>query len=337
MTRFRVALLACLLCAATVPAGVIAAEESATIVHEGDTLTLHQSTGQTISGETTLPEGTTLSIRMRSTGDTSPAFLRVSETTVTEYGTFEAHFDMSEGPKTGTFEVTVSHDGDSLTETEGKIVPCDSNCTDVTVTEHDTPDEGMQPSPDRVDMVPVVEVTQTRTARIPVTFGDKEKVTITIGSEEVNYKYIATLQDRDDDGRAVVLFDTENAGTNRTTVTVLDDGGEYPVDAREEWQIPSLIDPGIYDMELYAGTNTSSNPATIGSLAILEAPPANPAPTETKVTETTTQQTTNTAASMRKSTGGVFGGDSAGLAAIIGGCVLGVVGIGALLGLFRSA
>ncbi|ADQ66417.1 hypothetical protein C499_01635 [Halogeometricum borinquense DSM 11551] len=337
MTRFRVALLACILCAATVPAGVIAAEESATIVHEGDTLTLHQSTGQTVSGETTLPEGTTLSIRMSSTGDTSPAFLRVSETTVTEHGTFEAHFDMSEGPKTGTFEVTVSHDGDSLTETEGKIVPCDSNCTDVTVTEHDTPDEGMQPSPDRVDMVSVVEVTQTRTARIPVTFGDKEKVTITIGSEEVNYKYVATLRDRDDDGRAVVLFDTENAGTNHRTGSVLDNGSKYSLDPKEEWELEDLIHRGDYQMEIYPGADTSVDPASVGSLVILEAPPANPTPTETKVTETTTQQTTNTAASMRKSTGGVFGGDSAGLTAIIGGCVLGVVGIGALLGLFRSA
>ncbi|SFR59806.1 hypothetical protein SAMN04487947_2681 [Halogeometricum rufum] len=347
----RVALLVCVLGAALAPAGAAAVEDTATFVHEGDALTVHPRAGQAVTGETTLPAGSVLSVRMRSTGDTQPQFLRTAETTVTEYGTFEVRFDMSDGPTNGTFALSAYHDGERLGQAEGRIVPCDGDCTDATATERDSFEGETTLSPDRVGVVAVSEVTRTRTARIPVTFGDAENVTVVVGEESVNYQYAATLRDRDGDGRAILLFHTEHAGTDRTTASVLDADQRTAVDPIRESELPALVDPGNYPIAVYPGTNTTGDPADVGSLVVHEAPTVEPSPTETVTDAPTATAGTATAATAtdvpeteRPRTGtvttgsddGLFGGDAAGLVAVGFGVTLGVVGVGVLLGLFRS-
>jgi hypothetical protein len=347
----RVALLVCVLGAALAPVGAAAVEDAATFVHEGDALTVHPRPGQTVTGETTLPAGSVLSVRMRSTGDTQPQFLRTAETTVTEYGTFEVRFDMSDGPTNGTFAISAHHDGERLGETKGRIAPCDGDCTGATATEYDSVGGETTLSPDRVGVVAVSEVTRTRTARVPVAFGDAENVTVVVGEEAVNYRYAATLRDRDGDGRAVLLFHTEHAGTNRTTASVLDGDRRTAVEPRRESSLPALLDPGNYPIAVYPGTNATGDPADVGSLVVLEAPTVEPSPTETVTdapTATAGAATAGTdappserpragaAAATTGSNGGLLGGDVAGLVAVGFGVALGVVGVGVLLGLFRS-
>jgi PGF-CTERM protein/surface glycoprotein (TIGR04207 family) len=74
------------------------------------------ASGQTIMGETTVAPGTELSLRVRSSGDTQPSFLKTASVYVTENRTFSGTFDFSEQQAGDTFEVTVRGGAaDSLT------------------------------------------------------------------------------------------------------------------------------------------------------------------------------------------------------------------------------
>ncbi|RDI72411.1 BGTF surface domain-containing protein [Halopelagius longus] len=335
MTRLRVAVLACVLLTVASPAAAAAADDSVTLVYEGDALTLEAGPGQVVSGETTLPPGSVLNVRMRSTGDTEPAFLKTVEATVTEHGTFEARFDLSDVSENGSVAVTVVHDGERLAEAEGELAPCDGDCADATATERDAFGGEATLSTDSVGVASVTEVTRSRTARIPVTFGDNEAVTVVVGGEEVNYRYAATVRDRDGDGRAVVLFHTENAGTPRTTASVLDDGRRTALDPIEESSLESLVDPGDYPVAVYPGENGSGDPADVGSMVVHQAPTVSDG-SETPRATATTETATATPASVDSSETGLFGDDAFGIGALAAGCALGVVGVGLLLGLFRT-
>jgi surface glycoprotein (TIGR04207 family)/PGF-CTERM protein len=82
------------------------------------------SANQTIQGTTSVAPGTQLLIRVRSSGDTSPSFLKTATTYVTENHTYSAQFDFSEQTVNDTFTVTVSG-GPSTAEpleVEGNVV-----------------------------------------------------------------------------------------------------------------------------------------------------------------------------------------------------------------------
>ncbi|MFB6251079.1 MAG: BGTF surface domain-containing protein [Halobellus sp.] len=66
------------------------------------------TTNQTITGTTTLEAGTELQVRIRSSGETDPQFLRTDTATVTGYGTWNATFDLSAVETHDTVEVTVA-------------------------------------------------------------------------------------------------------------------------------------------------------------------------------------------------------------------------------------
>ncbi|WP_175454330.1 DUF7827 domain-containing protein [Halopelagius longus] len=82
------------------------------------------TSNQTIEGTTTLAPGTELQLRVRSSDDTSPSFLKTSTVYVTENRTFSGTFDFSEQSANDTFTVTVSSnhpEADNL-EVDGNVV-----------------------------------------------------------------------------------------------------------------------------------------------------------------------------------------------------------------------
>ncbi|MUV57873.1 BGTF surface domain-containing protein [Halogeometricum sp. CBA1124] len=98
------------------------------------------SSAQTISGETTIAPGTELSLRVRSSGDTQPSFLKTATAYVTENNTFSATFDFTEQEAGDTFDFRVtdsSSRADSLT-VEGNVL--ESVETETEMTETDAPD-----------------------------------------------------------------------------------------------------------------------------------------------------------------------------------------------------
>lgn len=88
------------------------APPNASIGYDGDAVTLHPTGEQTVSGTTELEAGRNVTVRLRSSGETP--FLKSTQATVAEDGSFEATFDLRsvEAPANGT--VSVSAGGETL-------------------------------------------------------------------------------------------------------------------------------------------------------------------------------------------------------------------------------
>ncbi|ADQ69384.1 DUF7827 domain-containing protein [Halogeometricum borinquense] len=98
---------------------------------------------QTIAGETTVAPGTELSLRVRSTGDTQPSFLKTATVYVTENGTYQGMFDFSEQEVGDTFDVTVRGGAADSVTVDGNVAEV-GNMTETeteTVTETETETE----------------------------------------------------------------------------------------------------------------------------------------------------------------------------------------------------
>ena len=314
--------------------------ESATTVGETETefatgpdgLVVGTGSGRTVRGETELEAGMSLTVRLEGT-DSDLRFLKSSVATVTEDGTFAATFDLYDVPPGTEIEATVHHDGRTLAETAGQVVECSDDCE--TADGSDTETEMTTLPADELAVASVVEVSRARTARIPVTFGDADALTVSIGGPEVNYVVNGTVTDRDGDGRAVVLFHTDRAGLDAPTLSVVDDGGPRVVESSAETSLKASLAAGDYDLNVYRGTDAAGEPAAIGSVVVYESAPAQPSETSNPPSNDDSTIAGSDAADASDgdaSNGQLF----AGVGTIALGGVLAVAGIGVLLGLFRS-
>jgi PGF-CTERM protein/surface glycoprotein (TIGR04207 family) len=105
----------------------------------GEPVNVSASATQTISGETTVAPGTELSLRVRSSGDTQPSFLKTATVYVSENNTFSGTFDFSEQEVGDTFEVTVRNGPADSVSADGNIVEGGA-ATETEMTETDAPD-----------------------------------------------------------------------------------------------------------------------------------------------------------------------------------------------------
>ncbi|WP_247008534.1 BGTF surface domain-containing protein [Halorientalis litorea] len=103
--------------------GATAQNDTASIVTDGDELTLTAASNSTLDGETNLAAGSTVTVRLTSTGG-SP-FLRTTNATVGEDGTFTATVDLASVEPETEFNVTVRHDGTDIGEATGTVVACE--------------------------------------------------------------------------------------------------------------------------------------------------------------------------------------------------------------------
>ncbi|WP_436931378.1 BGTF surface domain-containing protein [Halosimplex halobium] len=99
---------------------VAAENHSTSLDYDGDALTVESAPDQSIAGETDLPAGTEVTLRLTSTG--SSPFLKGATATVTEDGRFSAAVNMSAVAPGSTFEVTVRHDHDTIAIADGEVV-----------------------------------------------------------------------------------------------------------------------------------------------------------------------------------------------------------------------
>lgn len=90
-----------------------------TLEGDGDEVTSHPESDQTIAGETSLEAGSEVRARVRSAAD-SP-FLETESTEVDDDGTFEAAFDLSDVEPGTELTIQVRHDGKTLLETDGRV------------------------------------------------------------------------------------------------------------------------------------------------------------------------------------------------------------------------
>lgn len=225
-----------------------------------DSLPLSAAEQQVLRGETSLSEGTQVTVRIVSEDSGNP-FLRREEAIVDSNGTFATVFDMSRVPANATYELTVRHDSEKLLQRNERVVACERNCTD--------------PVPDRLSTVhsqspseTYTEVEQGAVAAVPVTFGDSNVTTFSIGGPSVNYRHNVTVTDGNGDGRATLQFNTSNAGTDRQTIHAVDANSTVTV-VEEEPDLASTLDPASYNYRYYHGHSTSGAPETTGVVRIV--------------------------------------------------------------------
>ena len=250
--RPRAVALAALLVGATV-AGVAPATADETTSIDEESLPLAADEQQVLTGTTTLPPGTELTVRLRSSNVSRP-FLRQQTAYVGEDGTFAAVFDMSPTGANASYDLTVLRNGTELLERTETIAPCPDNCTDA------VPERPGRPAG-------AVSVAQGDVATIPVQMPDEGPVVLSLGGLSVNYLVNASLVDGDADGEVRVRFDTAAAGTDGATLSAAD-GDDTLTITDAEPNLSSTIDPASYEYRVFHGGDTGGAPDAGGTLPI---------------------------------------------------------------------
>lgn len=275
-------------------AGSAAADPGITVSAEGDQVTVANASTQVIRGTADAPVGTEILVRVRSTRNTSPAFLKSESGVVTEDGTWAVAFNFSGIGPGGSFDLSARlENGSAETELRGSIVACEGDCTDTLPEDTPTPVPEQTQTPTRTEADSPVSfdenvflVGRGNVAAIPLEFrgGDgADTAVIVVGNEsEVNYELEAVVRDEDDDGQAVLYIDTSLAGRGNETVSV--SGGDS-VEVRSETSVNSLLDPASYDVALYAGSERTDEPTDVGTLVVQQQSSATPAEAASSVTK----------------------------------------------------
>jgi|GEM_PF-1455502 len=215
---------------------------------EDGTLTLEAGPNQQIHGTTTLEAGSEVTVRIQSENASDP-FLARPTATVDEGGAFTVTQDLSDLSPGTVVTATARHDGTDLAETRGRIVECSGACTaTATATETQTAT--------RTDEVVIESGTTVRrgeVARLPISFGDRDSVSLTIGDDTDGFELEATLTDGDEDGRVTVLLGTTSIGRWEQIVRPADDRDRVHI--RAERGTDHGIPRGSYDVALAADEN----------------------------------------------------------------------------------
>jgi hypothetical protein len=306
-------------------AGSAAADPSVAVDYDGDRVTVANGTTQVVSGTADTPVGTEILVRVRSAGETQPAFLKAKSGVVTENGTWAVSFNFSRQTAGDTFDLTARiENGSAETDVAGEIVACEGDCADTPPSGTPTPipEQTATATPTAEPDAPVAfgehvfVVEGGGVAAIPVSFeGDADEAVVVIGNEtEANYELEAVVTDGDGDGAAVVYVDTAIAGRGGEPLST--SGGDS-VAVRSETSLDSPLDPANYDVSLYAGGERSGSPSDVGSLVLQS---------------TATRTATATADNPSTPVGGTDVSDGSGLdSLVVGGLVSGAFLVGGAL------
>lgn len=221
---------------------------NATFDPANGSLELANGSAQRVTGETDLAPGSRVTVRLVSSG-ASP-FLRTTRTVVTENGTFGVAFDLSKVSANATFEVRARYDGERIGNRTGVVTTCRENCTaeiDDWLTEE------------------IVLTQQDEPATTTINFDDADTATLTVGSEETNYRLEALLRDTDGDGLVTGSFDPAAAGAEQSTISA---EGDDEATIKVEAALAPPLDPANYDVTLYRGDDTDAQPVDVGTLVV---------------------------------------------------------------------
>lgn len=263
------------------------ADSSVTINQSGDAVTVANGSSQVISGTADFRKGTELIVRVQSTGDTAPRFIKSSNAVVTENGTWAVAFDFERQQAGNTFSVKVlAENGTTLATADGEVVACGEECAE-TVPESPTPlpEQTAEPTTEPPESASVsldnaaVIVDAGNVATVDLVFSGVDTATVVIGEEaETGYEMQATVRDADGDGRAKLFVDTSLAGRNGATVST---SSNDELLAQSETSLSSMLDTGEYPIEVYAGNDTDGDTATVATLVVQDPDTATTAPTTT--------------------------------------------------------
>jgi len=242
--------------------------------YEGDRLTLSAADNQVVRGETSLPSGTEVRVLLDAGDARDVGGVRwvktVRDATVTEDGTFDATFDLAGYGPNVTFRARLLHEQTPVTSAPGRLAACERDCLGT----------------DEVRVLDGVEVDQYRTAEIPVTFGDGDRLNVTVtNTSGPAYRLNATVHDTDGDGRATLLFRTAPSG-DEPVLLVRENGETRPADVASETTSNRTLPAALY--QVTARIPGDRDAWDTGTLVVFErnSPPAD----GTAVPETTPEQ-----------------------------------------------
>jgi hypothetical protein len=231
--------------------------------YEGDRLTLSAADDQVVRGETSLPPGTEVRVLLDAGDARDVEGVRwvktVASATVTEDGTFDATFDLAGYGPNVTFTARLVHEQTPVTSAPGRLTACERDCLGT----------------DEVRVLQGVEVDQYRTAEIPVTFGDGDRLNVTVtNTSGPAYRLNATVRDTDGDGRATLLFRTAPPA-DEPRLLVRENGETRPADVAGETASNRTLPAALY--QVTARIPGDRDAWDSGTLVVFErtAPPAN--------------------------------------------------------------
>jgi hypothetical protein len=222
--------------------------------YEGDRLTLAAADRQTVRAETSLPPGTEVQVLLDATDADGVAWVTSrAGATVSEAGTVNATFDLAGYGPNVSFEARLVHEETVVTSAPGRLTACEQYCLRT----------------DEVRVLGGVEVNQNRTAAIPVTFGDGDRLNVTVeNTTGPAYRLAATVHDSDGDGRATLLFRTAHAGDEEPTLLVREDNETRPAELINESSLNRTIPAALYMVT--ARTPGERNAWDLGRLVVFE-------------------------------------------------------------------
>ncbi|NHN43221.1 hypothetical protein G9C85_16510 [Halorubellus sp. JP-L1] len=249
------------------PANVDASAPNGSVDYDGERLVVQPATGQSITGTTTLSEGTQVTVRVRSSDSANP-FLRSSVATVDGDGTFDVTMNFDEVERGTEFEVSVHYNGTRLATAPGVVGGCDPSCDD---------GSGSARFAEQL-----YTATAGETVSIPVTLSDRETATVVFGSDATNVVIPVTVEDGNGDGRVVLQFETAVDAPNEHGMSAKADADEVTVP--QDVERPESLAPGNYDLEIYESADyertdyEGERPADVGAV-VLNEPTDDPATT----------------------------------------------------------
>ncbi|MFB6236594.1 MAG: BGTF surface domain-containing protein [Halopenitus sp.] len=131
------------------------------------------SSGQKITGTTTIAPGSTLTIRVQSTGDTEPRFVKSQKVTAQKDGSFTATFDFSAQSPGDTFTASIrgGNFASGTVTADGEIVKAPTPTPTETATPTETPTEE---TPTPTETTTTTTTTPTETEAPPTTTTEGE-------------------------------------------------------------------------------------------------------------------------------------------------------------------
>jgi len=239
---------------------------AATLSLGGATGSLEAGPGRVVTGETNLPPGAELTVRMQRTDDGSPDFIFSETATVGEDGRFRTLFNLTD-VSGAEVHATVTHEGSEVANASGAVAPCQTRC-EMPPESESASGESADRNYTRFDDLSGPNVSQGDVARFELTF-ESEEATLTVGGPTVSYALNLSVRDGDGDDRVVVLFATDSVGHGDDAVTVVDDDDSVSViDERVDGD-RDVLDEGHYPIRRSNGP-LSTTPTDNASTFVVE-------------------------------------------------------------------
>lgn len=289
-----------------------AAAPNGSIDYDGDRLVVEQAGEQRIAGETTLENGSQVTVRVRSTDSENP-FLRSAVATVDESGSFAVTMDFQSIERGTEFDVSVRYNGTGLADAPGVVGGCDPAC------DEPVGDARFERNLWQANAGDPVELT--------VTLTDRDSAFVRFGEQDTGVTIPFTVTDGNGDGTVTVVL--------RTAVEAPDDPGVSAVAGADSIRVhngverPRTLDPADDDVALYPSADASQREGFDVATVVVNEPTDDPA--TTRGGNSTTVGTIYGSAST--SALGGDGGVSLGAFGVLAvGGVLAVLGVVALVG-----